>query len=117
MNPELKEPLLWLRFPIIFGPTNPPMLAVQLMNPTAAAAAELVRNAEGKTQNDGRYATVPKPMTVNTVTRSALECGRKNQLASATAAVSWGMAKCHRRSPVRSEFQPKRSIPINPAKN
>jgi hypothetical protein len=30
------------------------MLAVQLMKPTAAAAAELLRNAEGSAQNDGR---------------------------------------------------------------
>jgi hypothetical protein len=30
------------------------MLAMQLMNPTAAAAAELVRKAEGNAQKDGR---------------------------------------------------------------
>ena len=30
------------------------MLAVQLMKPTAAAAAELVRNEDGSAQNDGR---------------------------------------------------------------
>src|ERR1700730_3552828 len=41
-NPVLNEPLLWLKLPIIFGPMYPPKLAVQLMKPTAAAAAELV---------------------------------------------------------------------------
>ena len=42
-NPPLKEPVRWLSSPMILGPKNPPILAVQLMNPTAAAAAELVR--------------------------------------------------------------------------
>ena len=88
MNPVLNEPVRWLRLPIIFGPTNPPMLAVQLMNPTAAAAAELVRNAEGKAQKDGRYATVPKPTSEKTAMSSTFECGMKNQTASASAAVS-----------------------------
>ena len=96
---------------MIFGP-NPPMLAVQLMNPTAAAAAEALRNADGSAQNDGRYETVPKPISVNTTMSSAFECGRKNHALSASAAVNCGMAKCQRRSRVRSEFQPSSSIPI-----
>ena len=53
-NPLLKEPVRWLSSPMILGPTNPPMLAVQLMKPTAAAAAELLRNALGSAQNDGK---------------------------------------------------------------
>ena len=53
-KPSRKESVLWLSSPMILGPTNPPILAMQLMNPTAAAAAELVRNAEGSAQNDGR---------------------------------------------------------------
>ena len=60
------------------------MLAVQLMKPTAAAAAELVRNEDGSAQNDGRYATVPKPMSVNTTMSSAIECGAKNHALNAT---------------------------------
>ena len=64
------------------------MLAVQLMNPTAAAAAELVRKAEGNAQNDGRYATVPNPTNVNTTMSNAFECGRSNQALSASAAGS-----------------------------
>ena len=87
-NPPLNEPLCWLKLPMIFGPTNPPMLAVQLMKPTAAAAAELVRNAEGNAQNDGRYATVQKPTSVNTAIRSTFECGMKNHTPNASAAVS-----------------------------
>src|ERR1700674_923752 len=54
VNPLLNEPVRWLSSPMILGPTNPPMLAVQLMKPTAAAAAELLRNALGSAQNDGR---------------------------------------------------------------
>jgi len=50
----LNDPVRWLRSPKIFGPTNPPMLAVQLMNPTAAAAAALVKNADGNAQKAGR---------------------------------------------------------------
>ena len=65
INPQRNEPVLWLRLPMILGPTKPPILAVQLMNPTAAAAAELVRNDEGSAQNDGRYATVPNPISVS----------------------------------------------------
>ena len=117
INPPRNEPLLWLRLPIILGPTNPPMLAVQLMKPTAAAAAELVRSEEGSAQNDGRYAVVPKPMSENTTTSTTFECGRKNQAASAAAPVSCGTAKCQRRSRVRSEFQPSNSIPMRPATN
>src|SRR5205823_12298397 len=93
------------------------MLAVQLMKPTAAAAAELVRNADGNAQNAGRYETVPKPMSVNTRINSAFECGKKNHAASPSAAVNCGAAKCHRRSRVRSEFHPSNNIPINPAMN
>src|SRR6266566_8464576 len=54
INPPRNEPVRWLRSPMILGPKNPPMLAVQLMKPTAAAAAELVRNEDGSAQNDGR---------------------------------------------------------------
>src|SRR5580704_6214519 len=93
-NPPLNEPVRWLRSPMILGPKNPPMLAVQLMNPTAAAAAELARNAEGRAQNDGRYATVPNPISVNTKMSSAFECGARNHALSASAAVNCGMAKC-----------------------
>src|SRR6267143_3656131 len=116
-NPVRNEPVSWLRSPMILGPTNPPMLAVQLMNPTAAAAAELVRNPEGNAQNDGRYAVVPNPISVNTTMSNAFECGAKNHALSATAAVNCGMAKCQRRSRVRSEFQPSTSIPMRPATN
>jgi hypothetical protein len=87
-NPVLNEPLLWLRLPMIFGPMYPPMLAVQLMKPTAAAAAELVRNDDGSAQKDGKYAIVPKPSTVNTARSSTFECGIKNHALSASAAVS-----------------------------
>src|SRR5262249_52907473 len=55
------------------------MLAVQLMNPTAAAAAALVRNSEGKVKNAGKYAIVPHPIMLHNATSSALECGRTNQ--------------------------------------
>src|SRR5438045_7224023 len=104
MNPPRNEPVRSLRSPIILGPKNPPMLAVQLMKPTAAAAAELVRNADGNAQNAGRYDTVPKPMSVKTKISIAFECGRKNHVASPTAAVNCGAAKCQRRSRLRSEF-------------
>src|ERR1043166_3538901 len=100
---------------MILGPTNPPMLATQLMNPIAAAAAELVRNAEGNAQNEGRYAVVPNPIKVNTRTSHAFECGTTNHAPSAKAAINWGRAKCQRRSCVRSEFQPRTSIPTKPA--
>src|ERR1017187_5581815 len=102
---------------MIMGPTNPPMLAVQLMKPTAVAAAEFARNEVGRAQNDGRYAVVPNPISVNTTMSGAFECGARNHALSASAAVNCGMAKCQRRSRVRSEFQPSRSIPIRPATN
>lgn len=53
-NPPLNEPVRWLMSPMILGPKYPPILAVQLMNPTAAAAAEPDRNAEGNAQNAGK---------------------------------------------------------------
>src|ERR1700724_3595685 len=93
------------------------MLAVQLMNPTAAAAAELVKNALGSAQNDGRYAMVPNATNVKTMTKITALCGRKNQAPSAIALVNWGIAKCQRRSRVRSELHPSASIPISPAIN
>ena len=54
IKPPRKEPVRWLSSPMTLGPKNPPMLAVQLMNPTAAAAADEDRNELGKAQNDGR---------------------------------------------------------------
>src|SRR5207248_2895886 len=113
-KPPLKEPVRWLSSPIIFGPKNPPILAVQLMNPTAAAAAELVSSELGRAQNDGKYAVVPNPTRLNTIKSNAFECGKKNHAPNANAAVNCGIAKCHRRSCVRSELQPTSSIPIRP---
>src|SRR5262245_15011793 len=103
--------------PTILGPKYPPMLAVQLMNPTAAAAAELDKNAEGSAQNAGRYAIVPNTPKVNIVTSSAFDCGKTNHRPSARAAVNCGIAKCQRRSPKRSELHPSNSIPTKPAMN
>jgi len=48
INPLWKEPVRRRRSPIILGPTNPPMLAVQLMNPTTAAGAELASALESR---------------------------------------------------------------------
>src|SRR5690349_14588980 len=93
------------------------MLAVQLMKPTAAAAADLVRNAEGNAQNAGKYDTVPNPISVNARMSSVFERGKINHRLKPSAAVSWGTAKCQRRSRVRSEFHPTTSMPINPAMN
>src|SRR5437016_3281357 len=84
-NPPSNEPVRWLNSPMILGPTNPPMLAVQLMKPTAAAAAELERNELGSAQNEGRYAVVPKPIKVNTTMSSAFECGARSHAPSASA--------------------------------
>jgi hypothetical protein len=53
------------------------------MKPTAAAAAELVRNEDGSAQNDGRYATVPKPISVNTTISSELTNGVSQQILTA----------------------------------
>src|ERR1051326_7587581 len=102
---------------MIFGPKYPPMLAVQLMNPTAAAAAELDKNAEGNAQNAGRYAIVPNTTRVKTVISSAFECGTTTHSPGARAAVIGGIAKSQRRSPNRSELLPSSRIPINPATN
>src|ERR1051325_2172387 len=93
------------------------MLAVQLIKPTAVAAAALLRNADGNAQNAGKYETVPKPISVKTKISIAFECGRKNQAASPRAAVNCGAAKCQRRSRLRSEVAPSTNIPINPAIN
>ena len=87
------------------------------MNPTAAAAAELDRNAEGNAQNAGRYEIVPNTTKVNIVTSSAFDCGRTNHRPSARAAVNCGIAKCQRRSPERSELHQSNSIPTKPAVN
>ena len=93
------------------------MLAVQLIKPIAAAAAELVRNALGNAQNDGRYAIVPNATKVKTTINNTALCGRKNQAPSAIALVNCGIAKCQRRSRVRSELHPSASMPISPAMN
>src|SRR5580700_10070749 len=117
INPFSKEPVRWLRSPKILGPTNPPMLAVQLMKPTAAAAAEAERNALGSAQNDERKAMVPKAISENTIKSNTFECGKRTHAPSPSAAVNCGTAKCQRRSRVRSEFQPSNSIPIKPMVN
>src|SRR5205085_6706442 len=71
----------------------------------------------GSDQNAGRNATVPNPSNVKIATRTALECGRKNQAVRANAPVICGITKCQRRSPDRSELQPMINIPKNPAPN
>src|SRR4030095_2642678 len=103
--------------PMIFGPKKPPMLAVLLMNPTAAAAAEALKNAEGTAQNAGKEATVPNPTSVNSATSNRFECGNASNAINATAAVNCGAAKCQRRSRVRSELQPSANIPTSPPIN
>src|SRR4051812_48439307 len=97
------------------GQKSPPMLAMQLMKPTAAAAADRVRNADGSAQKAGKYATVPKPSSVKIAINAASECGKKNHAVRASAATNCGITKCQRRSPVRSELQPNHNIPARPA--
>src|SRR5438105_15166291 len=87
------------------------MLAVQLIKPTAAAAAELVRNADGSAQNAGKYETVHNPVSVNTLMSNALECGKANHNVRPSAALNCGTAKCQRRTRVRSELQPSTNLP------
>ena len=53
-KPLVNDPVRWLRLPNIFGPKNPPMLAVQLIKPIAAAAAALVKISEGRVKNAGK---------------------------------------------------------------
>src|SRR5207237_10036230 len=93
------------------------MLAVQLMKPIAAAAAELVRNADGSAQNAGKYETVPKPISVNTPMSNALECGKTNHIVRPSAAVDCGTSQCQRRSRLRSELQPSTRLPRSPTIN
>jgi hypothetical protein len=50
INPLWKEPVRWLTSPIILGPANPPMLAVQLMNPTTAARRKRAEGAKSAKQ-------------------------------------------------------------------
>ena len=54
IKPLRKEPVRWLSSPMILGPKNPPILAVQLINPTAAAAPEEDKNRLGSAQKEGR---------------------------------------------------------------
>ena len=56
-----------------FGPMKPPMLAMQLMNPMAAAAAELARNDEGSAQNEGKCAVLEGSFTEVEVYRKILQ--------------------------------------------
>src|SRR5438445_4637318 len=93
------------------------MLAVQLIKPTAAAAAELVRNVNGSDNNAGKYETDPNPISVNTLYSNTLECGKANHIVRPSAAVNCGTAKCQRRSRLRSELQPITSMPSSPAMN
>src|ERR1700738_307380 len=87
------------------------------MNPTAAAAAALVRNSEGSVKKAGKYATVPVPIMAHNTTSRPFECGSKNHAPSAAAAASCGTAKCHRRSPKQSDLHPATSNPTVAAAN
>ena len=55
--PACKDPVRVFRYPKITGPRNPAVFAIELITPTAAAAAEALNVSVGIDQNTGRNAS------------------------------------------------------------
>src|ERR1035441_10532920 len=92
---HLNEPVLCLIHPVIYGPTNPPRLPMELISPTAPAAAVPDRNEVGYDHQTaiGAYT----PIAVNTMTRKESPGACANAPAAIPAAArNKGAAPCHR---------------------
>src|ERR1035437_6110026 len=94
----------------MYGPTNPPRLPTELINPILAAAAVPLRNTVGRDQNaDGNAynAIVANEKAAIATTRLFPAHWLR---ARPTPTIRMGTAACHRRSPVLSECQAESSI-------
>src|SRR5271155_2444129 len=91
------------------GVTKLPRFPMELMSPMEAAAADSPRKAEGMGQKDGRNALALAATVRQT---NANQKWEPERIASAKAAAPSmrGIAVCQRRSLVRSECQPLKSM-------
>src|SRR5882672_10630934 len=95
---------------MMYGPTNPPRLPIELINAMLAAAAVPVRKIVGSAQNGGGNEYNAMVAIENAPMASARWFPAHTLIASATPTSRIGMAACHRRSPVLSECHAEISI-------
>src|SRR5438093_13383596 len=112
--PPANEPVAVRTYPTTYGPRNPPRLPKELMSPIEAAAADSLKNAVGSAQKLGRYASAPAATKQKLKTASTVFSPAATLSPSAVPATSIGTAVCQRRSRVRSDDQPTRSIATSP---
>src|SRR5579864_5775486 len=113
-SPGVKECVLFTRYPITSGPTNPPRLPSELISPIDAAAADSLRKVVGKTQNAGWNAKYPAPTRQKNETAMMMFVPRSTVSSRQTPHKKSGAAACHRRSQVLSECQPLSCCARNP---
>src|SRR5439155_6842919 len=102
-RPRRKSPDAPCIQPITYGPTKPPRLPTELINPIPAAAPSPRRKAVGSDQNGG--VALYKPIAPIASAASATSGASVNQLdPSPTAASAAHAATTRRRSPARSEY-------------
>src|ERR1700676_560399 len=114
-RPGAKELVAVRKYPIKYGPANPPKFPTELMNPIDAAAADAVSSSVGSAQKLGMNAVVHAPTTIIAAKLTGRFPRTSSVRPSAAPPKNKGKAVCHRRSPVRSECQPFSSIAPNPA--
>src|SRR4051794_15565961 len=62
-RPAENEPVRSVSHPMMLGPTNPPMVPIELMNASPPAAATPVRKRGGMLQNNPRAPLMPTSAT------------------------------------------------------
>src|SRR5882672_10239360 len=88
---------------MMYGPTNPPRLPIELIKAMLAAAAVPLRKIVGSAQNGGGNAYNAIVANENAAIASARWLPAHTLMASATPTSRIGIPACHCRSPVLSE--------------
>ena len=70
--PPKNELLFALRYPTTYGPTNPPRLPIEFINPIEAAAAGPARMVVGSAQKEGKKLYNPAAAIQNMLTARAV---------------------------------------------
>src|SRR5215813_3129732 len=115
LRPGANDPVRVRKYPIAYGPKNPPRLPKALISPIDAAAADSARNSVGNGQKLGKNAVVHAPTTTINTNASAKSPLKNSAPPKHAAPINSGIAVCQRRSRDRSECQPLSSIATAPA--
>src|SRR5207245_383127 len=116
ISPALEVPVAFSSSPIAYGPANPPRLPVELIRPTATAPARPLTRLVVRDQRPEMNVVSPAVARQRKGISSARCPLHAMAPTNPTAPAQPGPTVCQRRSPVRSEDQPARSIAIRAVK-